>query len=397
MTRRSLFAGLPRRIPRSVFVPAVILVVTYAVFEAAVSVLYLKDVIEPPASIWLYEGSGNTVHFDPIRGYRLTDVPSRMTRITRNTVEYVGVLRGNNEGFPDRDDFYPRRGPQGGKRIAVFGDSYTAAQFLGQNWPDYVEDLAPDTPTALHLLNFSTDGGGLANWWSVLTRIVEEDGYEIDGVIFAVIPGNLWRGFSVSDHREAHHPLFGRVPEWNPEAFPRTLEEARTYLRPFTRDSHIVSAEEFDRALDMQWRPPSRKPVRPYFTLKLWRALRGGLCLEKQGPTPPLAFGSFDPGQEWMIRDMARAIQTMDIPAMVVHVPSRESLVDGDRGAPPPVDTQLFAALLGARVVDGKEAFLGSTEAEVRAMWFRYDAHWNQSGSNLFGRFMTTLLTDWPQ
>ena len=375
----------------------IILLVTYAVFETVVTVLYLKDVLEPPASVWLYEDSGRTVHFDAVRGYRLTTVPSRITRITNDTIEYVGVLKGNNQGFPDRDDFYPERGPQGGKRFAVFGDSYTAAQYLNQNWPDYAEDVSRDAPVPLRLLNFSVDGGGLANWWSILTRIVEEEGYQIDGVIFAVIPGNLWRGFSISDHRDQKRPVFGRVPTWNPETFPPTLEEARHYLRPFTLNAHIVSADVFDRALDISWRPTSNKPIRPYFARKLWQGLRGRLPLENQPPAAPRAFDPFDRWQEWMIRDIARAIEAMNVPVMVIHVPSREDLLQGDREAPPPVDTELFAALLDAWLVDGKQAFSGRSNEEIRAVWLPYDAHWGQAGSNLFAEYVAALLEEWPR
>jgi hypothetical protein len=390
-------SGLWSKIPKSLYVSAIIIVGTYLVFETTVTVLYLKDVLEPRVTMWLYEDSGKTVQFDAIRGYILTQSPSRITRITKGTIEYVGVLKGNNQGFPDRDDFYPKRGADRGKRIAVLGDSYSAAQFLKENWPDYVEDSTRDDPTPLHLLNFSVDGGGLANWWSVLTRLVERDGYELDGVIFAVIPGNLWRGFSVSDHRNQDRPVFGRIPTWDPKTFPDTLEQARKYMQPLTSNAYIVSTDEFDRALEMRWRPPSGKPVRPYFAGKLLQALRGRLPTERGPASPPRAFDSFDPWQEWMIKDIARSIRAMNIPVMVVHVPSRDDLLQGKPDAPPPVDTQLFAALLDARLVDGEQAFSGQSKEDVRRMWLPYDAHWGQPGSNLFGKYMAGLLADWPR
>ena len=383
-------------IPKTILVPIFICICTYAVFEAVVTVLYLKDVVEPPATTWYFEDTGRTVHFDPVRGYRLTTVPSRITRITMGYVEYVGEFRGNNQGFPDRDDFLPQRGNEKGKRFAVFGDSYTAAQFLNKNWPDHVEDLSRDAPEPLHLLNFSVDGGGLANWWSVLTRLVEHDDYEIDGVIFAVIPGDLWRRFSIGDHQDRDRPMFGRIPTWDPKALPTTLEEARKYLRPQSMNGHIVSTDEFDRALNLTWRPPSDKPVRPYFARKLWHALKGRLPQGSRVVASPKAFDSFDPGQEWMIEDIARAIKTMNVPAMVIHIPSRENLLEGSRDASPPLDTRLFAALLDARLVDGKQAFAESNDEEIRAMWLRYDAHWGQPGSDAFGQYMTGVLSDWP-
>jgi lysophospholipase L1-like esterase len=383
------------KISKSVLVSALIVVITYAVFEATVTALYLKDVLEPPASVWLYEDSGNTVHFDPIRGYRLTASPSRITRITRGAVEYLGVLKGNNQGFPDRDDFGPSRGSFPGRRIAVFGDSYTAAQYLGENWPDYVEDSTREGAAPAHLLNFAVDGGGLANWWSVLTRLVEREKYDIDGVIFAVIPGNLWRGFSIADHRNQDRPVFGRIPTWNPETFPTTLDEARRYLVPLTSSAYIVNAARFDQALEMKWRPPSGKPLRPYFARKVWQALRGGAPRSQPAAGAPRAFDSFDSWQQWMIRDMARAIKAMNVPAVVIHVPSRENLLELPQDTPPPVDTELFAALLGARLVDGAQAYKRSSEAEIRAMWLPYDAHWGQQGSNLFGDYVGGMLEEW--
>ena len=383
-------------IPARFYVPLIIAAVTYAVFEAAVTLLYLKDVLEPPPSFWLFEDSGKSVHFDPILGYRLTPVPSRTTRITKGTVEYIGELKGNNQGFPDRDDFFPERGSDRARRFAVFGDSYTAAGFLGENWPDRVEDLTREGTVPLRLFNFAVDGGGLANWWSVLTRLVEKDGYQIDGVIFAVIPGNLWRGFSVADHRDQKRPMFGRVPTWDPKTFPATLDEARKYLQPQTTNASIVSTEEFDRGVKLEWRPSSDKPIRPYFARKVWRALRGALSHEKTPHSPPRAFDSFDPDQERMIQDMARTLKAMGVPVMVIHVPSREELLQGKRDAPPPVDTRLFAALLDARLVDGREAFAGRSVEEIRAMWLPYDAHWGQTGSNRFAEYMTDILVGEP-
>jgi hypothetical protein len=384
-SRRSRFTA-------NVLVPLLIVIATYAVFEAVVTVLYLKDVIEPPSSVWLFEDSGRTVRFDPILGYRLLPVPSRIARITMGTVEYVGTLKGNNQGFPDRDDFSPERGADTGPRFAVFGDSYTAAPFLEVNWPDRVEDLSHRWQKPPRLLNFAVDGGGLANWWSVFTRLVEKEGYQIDGVVFAVIPGDLWRGFTVADHENQTRPMFGRVPTWDPDTFPRTLFEARKYLQPETQNASVVSTEEFDSGIRLEWRPRSDKPLRPYFASKVWQVLKRGLSRDSGLPMPPRAFDSFDVHQERMIEDMARAIRKKGISVIVVHVPSREELLRGKRDTLPPVDTRFFAQLLGAGFIDGREAFKGLSPDEIRAMWFPYDAHWAQKGSDRFAEFMAGRL-----
>ena len=89
------------------------------------------------------------MEFDAIRGYRLTGNPRRMVCMgTNGELEVVATVRGNNEGFPDRDDFRPERGDQQHKRLAVFGDSFTAGLYLERSWPDVVEGRGPQEQAA---------------------------------------------------------------------------------------------------------------------------------------------------------------------------------------------------------------------------------------------------------
>ncbi len=98
------------------------------------------------------------MQFDPIRGYRLTTTPSRFARVVNGEIDYIGVLKGNQQGFPDRDDFSIQRPASINKRYLVFGDSFTAAQYIKTNWPDRLEDRYP----GFQMLNLSTDGGSQA-------------------------------------------------------------------------------------------------------------------------------------------------------------------------------------------------------------------------------------------
>jgi hypothetical protein len=248
----------------------------------------------------------------------------------------------------------------------------------------------------LQLLNFSTDGGGLANWWNVMTRLIEPEEYEIDGVIFAVIPGDLWRKFSVADHQNQTQPMFARTASWDPESFPSTLEEARPHLRPMTSSGFIVSSDEFDQALELNWSPRKKKPIRPYFAWKLWQALRYGGKSTSRSALPSEIYSTFEPGQQWMINDIARVLGTMDVPTMVIHIPSREELLEGDRAGEPPWDVTRFAEMLNATFVDGRLAFAKYDGDDIRAMWLPYDAHWDQPGSDRFAEYMVDVFSKWP-
>ncbi len=374
------------------------LIMSYLLLEVGYTLFYRYGVIERPDTSWLFQESGKTVHFDPVLGVYLTPLPSRFARITRGEVEYAGMIRGNNRGFPDRDDFQPSRGSSGRRRIAICGDSFTVAQYLEKNWPDVVEDLSRKTECPLDLLNLSIDGAGLANWWSILIRVVREEHFEIDGIIFAVYENDLQRKFSITEHRGYQQHMFGRTDSWNPVDWPKNQEEAREYLKPVP-STHILSDEEFTAALESKAHPDLPRPWRPYLLLKLlWLGRRGGQAVstlfspaaknagDEAGP------GRFQPGQVRLIEEMASFARVNNLPVLVINISSRESLIDG---APPPKDVLLFARMLDAVFIDGSSAFSGMNEKEIRSCFFPHDGHWNQAGSDRFARHLIERIQKW--
>jgi len=374
---------------------SVIVFFSYLLFDIAISLLYFSDILEPPsyysASTWVFEDSGKTVQFDPIRGYTLTQVPSRWARMSKGTLEYVGILKGNKQGFPDEGDFSPSRKEKDEKRVAVFGDSFTAGQYLSRNWPEAVERMSHAEGTELELLNFSIDGGGLANWWSVLTKIVEEDHYEIDGIVFAVYPGDLRRKFTVSEHRGETGHARGRVPSWDPSTYPKSVEQARPFFEtPYS--SHIVTTDEFERFLRNEWKPPVRyqRKARLYFAWQVWDAFKGFMPKDRLDE-----FNGFDEGRLRLLGDVKQVISRMGVPVLVVHVPSRPQLLDGDIDPSHIREAKAFADLLGARYIDGTQAFTGQSKEKIKAMWLPYDAHWGQGGSDHFAKFMYGIMAEW--
>lgn len=363
----------------------------YLLVESAATLLALHGGLgQRTKSHIVYENAGQTLHFDPVRGIRLQPVPSRYARITNGTLEYIGHARGNNQGFPDRDDFGPERSTSrlGRRRLAVFGDSFTAAQFLKIDWPDRVEDLTRQTGMPLELLNFAIDGGGLANWWSVLTRIVQAEKYQIDGVVFAVFSGDLRRGFSITEYRGYTHPMFARVPSWNPRDFPRTPEEAETYYDPW--EATIVGEKEFGAFLAGQWRP---RPQVPFVAGLLWQNVLHPAFRR----TEMSLRGIVEIESEWRARieEVRRVLEAMNVPALVVYIPTKERLIERGASVEIDQDTRDFANWIGAACVNGASAFDGRTPAQIRADWLPYDGHWGQGGSDRFAEFMVRTLTHW--
>jgi len=356
-------------------------ILCYVVVESALTYLYLQGRLDPEL-IWVIERQGETRHMEAegIRGYRISAKPARMLCITTDgRIESAGELRGNNQGFPDRDDFQAARTDANMKRLAVFGDSFTAGPYLELNWPDQVEKITRRRGQPLEMLNFSVFGGGLANWWSILTRMIERDDYQLDGVIFVVFVDDLQRTFYVCD--DARYEQF---PEVEPklacgfsDSFdPTTFEDVNV---KFMRHTRIVSPEIIDQALEGHWRPDFSRPFE-LFIVKRFRRLIGGANSDRESNTPATtgkpADSSFTPDQQQLISDIANYLKQRELPAWVYHFPAGSSVAQARE----------FAERLGATYVDASLAFQGLSAEEQDACWM-IDGHWNQTGSDRFAEW----------
>jgi hypothetical protein len=365
------------------------------VAEGVLTALYVRGTLEPTA-VWLMEDhpEGRTVRFDPLRGYRLSSThPARMACVASDgTVEAVGTVRGNNQGFPDRDDFGPARDRAGARRLAVLGRSFTAAQFLEINWPDRAEDLTRDGDTPLQLLNLSIDAGGLVNWWSVLIRIVEAEAYDLDGIVVAVNRFDLYRGFAIWDETlgscpHGHRCLAqGFVPGFEPGRLPADLEQAARWFTPMAEWT-VLPPDELDLILAGEAPVPLGRPLEPYLGSRLGTLACGPSVAVAQPQDPWSACGDRCHG---LIADMRRFSEQAGLPVMVVYIPDR-----GEAERQHTAEARQLARALGAEYVDGQRAFEDLDREELAGHYLHRDGHWNQRGSDRFAGFAAELLTGW--
>ena len=368
---------------------SVCLLLCYLVTEVLFSALYVRGLVTPPDSVMLFEDSGKTVHFDPVLGFRYTPLPSRAARLTHGEVEFLTTFKGNNLGFNERDPVLPDHPGPGIHRVAVLGDSFTAAEHLTFNWPDRLERL-PAVAGRLRLPNFSVSGAGLANWWSIVERLLAAGDYRFDGVVFAVFEGDLHRTFSMADHRQTTRHMFGRSAGWDPADWPTSLAEARAQLQPLR--GYIVGNERFEQALRDDWHPELPRPWRAYG----WRLLHQRLLGWGQRVSTALpsahARPLFTAGQWRLIHGLRDYLQDRGLAVMVVRIPSREGLL---AGVNPAADTKAFAAALDAQYLDGATTFADLDETQIRQHWLPHDGHWNQAGSDRFAAFLAPRLLSW--
>jgi hypothetical protein len=374
-----------RRASFRIYAAAFGIVFGYTLAELAVSAYHRFSWGE--TSFFVFDESGKTVHFDPIRGYILTQQPSRISRITNGTVEWSGWLKGNSQGFPSQTDFGPARPDSSTRRIAVFGDSFSAGGYLETVWPDRAQALAEASGEKLQVLNFSLSAVGLANWWSILTRLVGAQNYQLDGIVFVLSGSALQRKFLVAENHGPRH-TWRYCPSWDPRTYPATVDQTQTCPYKPLKNLYTVLDGEFELAMKNKWPPPSE--LRPVLATQILDYLdRWGDSMEAALWRAP----RFEPEQVRLIEDIRLFVSRHKLPVLVVFLPTRHRFLepswenDRDRA-----EAQAFAKEIGARFVDGSRAFADMQPAEARKLFFPYDGHWNQAGSDRFAKFMLNLI-----
>jgi hypothetical protein len=367
------------------------ILIPYALVEAVVTARAWWT--RSDASYFLLEDTGRTFFFDPIRGYRLGITQARCALYVRGQWEYFGTFRGNAQGFPYRGDFGPARPNAATRRFAVFGDSFTHAPFLSQSWPERVEDRFRDKGESVALLNFGQWGAGLANWWSIITKILDREKYELDGVIFAVYESDLRRRFTVFTFPETHGPhqppLFGRWKSWDPQSLPKTAEEAHA-IDDEGGGYRMLDYDEFERAIQGAWPAGVERPFEPILYSNVKRYFQ---TPKEKTLAPTEEWHGFDSDRTPLIADIRRYLHEHNLPALVVNLPYKDDLLAAKR--PPSLhleEARQFAQGIGATFVDAGDDFTSQGPEETRTLFLPHDLHWNQKGSNRFAEIVMAHL-----
>ncbi len=349
--------------------------------------------------------------FDRVRGYRRVPGPVRAARIMRDELIYDGTVTPNNAGFLSARDYTYRKASSATVRLIVFGDSFSAAGFMGIPWPDRVhEALRRDGTEAppVELYSFSLDGAGIANWHSIFFNEIVPN-YDFDGVIIADYADDLSRAFSLLhfDGDKAYEARFPTQPADDADFF------ANYFPRMPRHPIKVIADAEMDRMiadLGGPWRWPGFALRAPALLEARWRVLVAQRqALARLAATATLVDRpelysmaemeqSYGARQFGFLLEMLAYCRARDIPVVLASIPTRDgarnvAATSGGAETAHEREVKSLAHHLKTLHFDGYRPFSVVAPEDVdRIYWLKYDGHWNQAGSDLFAAAMAPYL-----
>lgn len=179
-----------------------------------------------------------TDRFDPQTGYSY--IPNTRTRYQKFTSDgeplpVDNVIRFNNKGHVSWNDDRVEK-PASEFRIAVLGDSFTAALEMSKPWPDVLEELLNQDPdlkqklgiSTFNVINFGQDGIGIIQCAEIHRHKVSL--YDADLVALNFISDDVLRSFTHRTTVERDMGDFRYHVTVHTYSLPCTLENPGSFL-----------------------------------------------------------------------------------------------------------------------------------------------------------------------
>lgn len=355
----------------------------YALAEGIYSSMVVFNLIERE-TIWFTEETDSlgNLRFDDQIGYRISSIPSRWGAVTWNgQLESIGVLKGNDMGFPDDRDFSSSQKDDTITRIAVMGDSYTASQFTSRSWLKCFEDSLNKTfEDSVELWNLAIDGGGLANWREVLDKVVFQRKLNVDAIIYAVFGNDLIRTFHYRHHYrldlesedfETGAIAIGYHDNWNPESYPDDIPRTMGFLSNYI----AISTEDADKIENGEWK--FQRSWNFYFFLRL----RSLLIFTLAGMESSTDITSAEKLK--LINQMKLIHDSLDVPVLVLSFEAYNADAEAHK---------MFANIIGADHLRENIMYHGGDNSQHRIIG---DGHWTDKGVEFFAKNNHSNIVNW--
>jgi len=360
----------------------------------------------------LYVSNRPLAVFDRVSGYRRTPGPTRIVRIMRDELVFDQTFTPNNKGYITATEFAEKKADSDVFRIVVFGDSFTASEFLPTPWPDRVNDaLAGKTKRPVELYSFAVNGAGLWNWNSIFFNDVVPH-YQFDAVLIAVWGDDLARPYSVLHYDETGQSFMSRFdtqPATDEEFFRDYFPKVPKHFAKVAPDAEI---DAMIASIQAPWQPATFELRTPRLVAEFRsRIARRNAGIERLAEAAKVTAATdvvaleeikatYGARQFGKLEEIMEYCRLNRIPVVLAALPSAGGAVAVAQSAGRDEtafqrEVRSLAHHFGALYMNGHAPFGQVPPQDIATTyWLKYDGHWNQAGSDLFAGAMTRFLIE---
>lgn len=368
--------------------------VAYIVLELVLKLLLMAGWIGFPQVHITNAYDKDFVRPDLVSGYKLQGDSVRTVELINGELIYDNIFHPNEQGYNCRFD-YVKQKEKNSFRVLVFGDSFTAADFLATPWPERAMQLMGTTGDSLRFefYSFALNGAGLLNWYSQFFReaVVQ---YEFDAVVFAVFGDDLSRDYisATSDSKSCYYHKSPRIP--------RTRQEFDEHLGQKILFGQITDKQGVDRLAKGNDATSSYNGLylidyaRGVFRGFRYHAKHEELIKkmaydvqEGKAFTEEEFIAKYSKERLQMLDSMIRFCTYHHKPVIIAGLPHKE-LIEGNKERQTKNALQAELEFLSKRhhiaYFDSYPCFQALSEDSLMQCFFTKDVHWNQNGSDRF-------------
>jgi hypothetical protein len=340
----------------------------------------LVDVPEGPRDFYNHSATRP----DPIAGYRFLPGDHRIMRTHWRRLISDAQIHVNAQGFIAREDFRPGRLP-GVFRVAVLGDSFTAALNFSTPWPNRAQDNLRRQPGTNYEINSFALPGTTPGGWRKLFFDEIVPNFPFDAVIIE----------ASTPYFNLEHPSEIRTPE---KQTPLTIPE--THVRS---DKQLDARYEF--ASRWRWRLPDALYTPNWISdsLTLSRSAIKAQIKSLIFPNKALDASPAAVYARWREKSYGKNfddllaivtyLQARHIPLLLVRAPQANDWNPANRTARD--EFTKFAQTLKVNAWDPYSLYEDEPrEISARKYWVEGDPHWNQAGSDRFAREIAGYIVE---
>lgn len=333
--------------------------------------------------------------FDPIRGYRWLGSDIRNFKTHQNEVVYDNHFYPNNQGWIMEQEYTYKKKDSTKTRWMMLGDSFVAGIMLETNLPNRAQQILNDSlgEGEVELYSFGVDGGGIMNWYNVFFKEIIPN-YEFDGLIIAPYADNLYRDFMVMLLKE--NGFMGRIDvvDWS-EGDSIHREDFKA-LKPY---DNIYTDVEIDQLLlnhskEFDW--PFKKNL-----LRLMKSLKS-----PSKSSEVIELNSMEELNRKMGSKKSKQLDEIitwcklqNKELVLASIPSIFELKNELQGKQNHHRKEMGIIAVEYQIdyFDGYSVYKELNEEELNTHWLKFDAHWNQKGSDRYAESFAKYLMNYQK